>query len=69
MHTDPDVKKLLKKQEDFQWYLNVEKTIKEIQKLKQNFAKAIKLLNIDSVNQLEPVQFLDFAILLAIYYL
>ena len=55
MHTDPDVKKLLKKQEDFQWYLNVEKTIKEIQKLKQNFAKAIELLNIDSVAQLEPV--------------
>ena len=49
MHTDPDVKKLLKKQEDFEWYMNVQKIIDEIQKLKQNFAKAIELLNIDIV--------------------
>ena len=47
MHTDPDVKKLLKIQEDFEWYMNVQKSINKIQKLKQNFAKAIELLNID----------------------
>ena len=55
MHTDPDVKKLLKNQEDFEWYMNVQKSINEIQKLKQNFAKAIELLNIDLATQLEPV--------------
>ena len=43
--------------------------ISQIQKTKADLVRAIELLDIDPDVQFEPISFLDFAILMALYYL
>ena len=69
MQNDPDVKALLKEPEDFEWFLNVNRINSKINKMKSNLAEAIDLLNIRREEEYEPTSFLDFGILLSLYYL
>ena len=69
MQNDPDVKALLKEPEDFEWFLNVNRIDSRINKMKSNLAEAIDLLNISREEEYEPTSFLDFGILLSLYYL
>lgn len=69
MQNDPDVKALLKGPEDFEWFLNVNKMNVRINKMKSNLVEAIDLLNISRQEEYEPTSFLDFGILLSLYYL
>ena len=69
MQNDPDVKALLKEPEDFEWFLNVNRVNVRINKMKSDLAEAIDLLNISRQEDYEPTSFLDFGILLSLYYL
>ena len=69
MQSDPDVKALLKEPEDFEWFLNVNRVNVRINKMKSDLAEAIDLLNISRQEDYEPTSFLDFGILLSLYYL
>ena len=65
----PEVKRLLQETHTLEWFVRVESKIERIQNMKRNLVKAIELLNIDPDHMFAQGSFLDFAILLALYYL
>ena len=65
----PEIQKLLKETHTLEWYVETGRTIEKIQQQKADLARAIELLNINPDIMFEPVSFLDFAILMALYYL
>ena len=66
-----EIEEILKETKTFEWFEATNKLLEIISTLKSDFKRAIVLLNPNAFNDYvsDPKLFLDFAILMALYYL
>ena len=67
-----EIEQIMRDTKTLEWFIETEKLINRVKRIKGDFAIVIDLLNIDAFNTFDisnPRSLTDFAILMALYYL
>ena len=67
-----EIEQIMRDTRTLEWFIETEKLLNRIKRIKTDFAIVIDLLNIDAFNTFDisnPRSLIDFAILMALYYL
>lgn len=67
-----EIEQIMRDTRTLEWFIETEKLINRVKRIKADFAIVIDLLNIDAFNTFDisnPRSLTDFAILMALYYL